>query len=141
MTMLAEKIVGLASFRSALRRFLAASEKLCRDEDVTPQQYQALLAICAWPSPPMTIKDLARELMLTHHGAVQLLDRLAANGLIERKTGAADRRRVELSLATDGKAKLNRLVHSHHRELLVREGELRHALDRLSIAAGPEEMR
>lgn len=138
MTPLADKVLGLAGFRSALRHFLAASEALCRDEAVTPQQYQALLAICAWPSPPMTIKDLAGELLLTHHAAVQLLDRLAGSGLILRRAGAADRRRVEISLDPDGEEKLKRLVHLHHRELLLHEAELRHALDRLRSAGEPD---
>jgi DNA-binding MarR family transcriptional regulator len=135
MTASADKIFGLAGFRSALRRFLAASEILCRDEGVTPQQYQALLAIGAWPSPPMTVKDLAGELLLTHHGAVQLLDRLVAAGLVQRRLAETDRRKVEISFSIAGETKLGILAEQHHQELLRRADALRDALDRVRSAS------
>lgn len=48
------------------------------------------------------IDDLARGLGLSHPGTVRLVDRLVADGLIERKTSAADRRAVELNLTRAG---------------------------------------
>ena len=77
----------LANFRHAMRRFLAASETISRDAGVTQQQYQAMLAIAAWPGGAMSVKDLSEELLLTHHAAVQLVDRLAKR--VDEKGGAA----------------------------------------------------
>ena len=54
-----EHYAGLAGFRSALRRFLAASEAISKAAGVTQQQYQALLAIKTWPFEAMTITDLS----------------------------------------------------------------------------------
>ena len=56
---------GLAGFRSAMRRFLAASEVVCREGGITPQQYQAMLAIKTRPNETMAIKDLAQQLLPT----------------------------------------------------------------------------
>ena len=71
---------GLAGFRYALRRFLAASETIAMGAGVTARQYQALLAIKAREEQGTAIKDLAEDLLLTHHAAVQLVNRLARGG-------------------------------------------------------------
>ncbi len=99
-----EQYRGLASFRYALRRFLAASEAISRDGGVTPQQYQALLAIKTTDDAVITIKELAEQLLLTHHAAVQLVDRLAKAGLAERGRSEEDRRSVLLRLTDVGEA-------------------------------------
>jgi DNA-binding MarR family transcriptional regulator len=46
----------------------------------------------------VTIHDLAERLCIQHHSAVELVDRLAEAGLVERRHDAADRRRVLLDL-------------------------------------------
>jgi DNA-binding MarR family transcriptional regulator len=54
------------------------------------------------PSVPRTMHGLARALNLTHSGAVRLVDRLAAAGLVERRPGS-DRRSLELALTPEGR--------------------------------------
>ena len=76
-----EQFAGLAGFRLALRRFVAASEAINREAGVTQQQYQAMLAIKTRTAQTMPIKELAEQLLLTHHAAVQLVNRLAKAGL------------------------------------------------------------
>src|ERR1700760_3030436 len=102
-----DRFRGLAGFRHALRRFLAASEAISKAGGVNKQQSKAMLAIAAWPESAMTMKDLAEELLLTHHAAVQLVDRLAKAGLARRTPSAVDRRSVELSLTPEGQALLD----------------------------------
>ena len=80
---------GLARFRYALRQFLAFSEAAAQAAGVTSQQYQALLVIKAHPGDGIMIRDLADQMLLQHHGAVQLIDRLVSAGLVERKTRRA----------------------------------------------------
>lgn len=99
MTLDHEHYEGLAGFRLALRRFLAASETISQRAGVTQQQYQAMLAIRTWPSAAMTMKDLAEQLLLTHHAAVQQVNRLAKAGLVERSPSRTDRRSVILKLS------------------------------------------
>ena len=127
----AEWYDALAGFRSSLRRFLAASETISKAAGVTQQQYQAMLAIAAWPDGAMSVKDLAEELLLTHHAAVQLMDRLAKAGLARRAPSSLDRRSVELTLTERGDALLEQLANEHLAEMLRREPALSSSLRRL----------
>lgn len=126
-----QSVQGLAEFRYALRQFLAASEAISRSAGVTQQQYQALLAIKTKPSDGMTMKDLAEQLQLTHHAAVQLVNRLATAELAQRTPSAGDRRSVLLNLTPTGTALIDRLAAEHLREMLRQEPKLSRALRRL----------
>jgi DNA-binding MarR family transcriptional regulator len=126
-----ERYVGLAGVRYALRRFLASSETISRQAGVTPQQYQALLAVRAWPGEAMAVKDLADQLLLTHQAAVQMLDRLARAGLAERKPSAEDRRSVIIRLTPKGETLLSDLAAQHLEAMLGQEPLLTESLQRL----------
>ena len=122
---------GLARFRHVLRQFLAFSEVATREEGITPQQYQAMLVIKTHPDSTVMIGDLAAEMLLQHHGAVQLIDRLVRAGLVERHRSDADHRVVLASLTEDGAQRLERLAANHSRELLKYEPLLAESLRRL----------
>jgi DNA-binding MarR family transcriptional regulator len=126
-----ERLEGLAGFRYALRRFLAASETISRQAGVTPQQYQALLAVKVWSGDAMAIKELAEQLLLTHQAAVQLVDRLARAGLAEREPSREDRRSVLIRLTPKGEATLDELAARHLEEMLGQEPLLTESLKRL----------
>jgi DNA-binding MarR family transcriptional regulator len=130
MTLDPQSLRGLAEFRVALRRFLAASEVISRGAGVTQQQYQALLVIKTWSAGAMTMKDLAEQLLLTHHAAVQLVNRLASAGLAERTPSSEDRRSVLLRLTPVGDSLVEELASEHLREMRRQEpllaGALRH---------------
>jgi DNA-binding MarR family transcriptional regulator len=131
-----EQYQSLAGFRYALREFVAASERISRAGGVTQQQYQALLAIKTWPGGAMSMKDLAEQLLLTHHAAVQLVDRLAKAGLAARTPSREDRRSVVLSLTTSGESLLDTLAVKHLAEVLRQEPLLARSLRRLRRMAG-----
>ncbi len=119
---------SLAGFRSALRRFLAGSESISREAGVTPQQYQAMLAIRTRPNATMAMKELAEQLLLTHHAAVQMIDRLSKAGLARREASTSDRRLVLLKLTTKGEALLDQLAERHLEVMLRHEPQLSAAL-------------
>ena len=119
---------GLAEFRLALRQFLAAAETISKKAGVTQQQYQTLLAVRSWPSETMTMKDLAEQLLLTHHAAVQLVDRLTKAGLAERTPSSADRRSVLLRLTPAGRSLVESLAAQHLQEVLRQEPQLSRSL-------------
>lgn len=98
---------------------------------MTPQQYQALLAINAHGPSKMAIKELAEHLLLTHHAAVQLVDRLAKAGLAVREPSAEDRRSVLLKLTDKGQALLEELAARHLDAMLGQEPLLSESLRRL----------
>jgi DNA-binding MarR family transcriptional regulator len=109
---------ALAEFRFEIRRFLNFSERLVRAAGIEPQQHQALLAIKGLPAHRVaTIGVLAERLLIQHHSAVELVNRLEAKGLLRRARGVADRREVVLTLSRRGEALLKQLTQPHHAEL------------------------
>lgn len=110
--------VRLASFRYALRRFLHFSESETARLGLTGQQYQAMLVVRSRAErTPVTINDLARELLIRHHSAVGLVDRLVTQRLLVRARVPDDRRKVRLRLTAAGERLLARLATVHRQKL------------------------
>ena len=108
----------LASFRHELRAFLRFSENAAAQEGLTSQHYQAMLILRGWPEgQPLSINDLAQQLLIKHNSAVGLVDRLANERLVVRQASAVDRRKVELRLSSRGRQVLARLAAMHRDEL------------------------
>lgn len=112
-----EDYEALAMFRHALRRFLAFSEAAAQEAGMTPQQHQALLAIRGSPNRSVSVGELAEQLLIRHHSAVELADRLAHAGLLRRQADTADRRRVRLLLTPRAEDLLTELSATHREEL------------------------
>jgi DNA-binding MarR family transcriptional regulator len=109
---------ALAEFRYRIRGFLHFSEVAARNEGLEPQQHQMLLAIRALQTTgEATIGKLAGQLMVRHHSAVGLIDRLAEHGLVERVRQDEDRRQVKVRLTAEGTDKLRHLSGIHRQEL------------------------
>jgi DNA-binding MarR family transcriptional regulator len=108
----------LARFRYELRKFLAFSEIEANRSGLTAQQYQALMAIRGFSiREPMSIGDLARYMLVRHHTAVELVDRMVKLKVISRSPDPSDRRRVLLELTNEGERRLRRLYQIHVQEL------------------------
>lgn len=111
---------ALAAFRHAVRRYLAFAENGARSVGLTSQQHQALLAIKAQTlTRPMTIGDLAAQLLIKHHSTVELVGRLEKAGFTRRSTDLEDRRRVLVSLTAAGEAVLAALSANNLQELRI----------------------
>jgi DNA-binding MarR family transcriptional regulator len=108
----------LAAFRRELRRFFAFSERVAQATGLPAQQYQALLAIKGWPGRDrVTVGELARELLVAHHSASELADRLAEKGLLVRLADERDRRRTLLALTAEAEGILSGMARTHLEEL------------------------
>ena len=108
----------LAAFRHALRGFLHFSETAAAAEGLTSQHYQAMLILRGWPNDePVSISDLAQQLLIKHNSAVGLVDRLVGRGLVVRDPSTVDRRKVELRLSPQGRRVLGDLAAMHRSEL------------------------
>jgi DNA-binding MarR family transcriptional regulator len=109
---------NLLAFRTSLRRFLHWSQTQARAAGLTPAQHQLLVAIKGHPGgQEPTIGELAGYLLLRHHSAVELVDRAAAAGLVERRGDAEDGRVTRVGLTADGEARLSKLAPAHLDEL------------------------
>jgi DNA-binding MarR family transcriptional regulator len=108
----------LAQFRYVLRTFAAFSESAARTAGLTPRHHQALLAIHGFPGRiPITIGALSERLLIRHHSAVGLIDRLVAKRLARRSRDPADARRVRVELEPRGRVLLARLARAHRDEI------------------------
>jgi DNA-binding MarR family transcriptional regulator len=122
----------LATFRHVLRRFLSFSEEAARGNGLTAQQHQAILAIKGHTGAgPMTVGELADHLLVRHHSAVELVDRLVRAELVNRIEASDDRRRVALVLTPKASAILAELSAIHLEELKQSRALLVQLLERL----------
>ena len=108
----------LAAFRFKLRQFLAFSEKAADSVGLTQQQYQALLVVRAHPGPGLlSISELAGHMLIKHHSAVGMVNRLEELGMVRREPDSEDRRKVGLRLTPTGLRVFDRLASIHRGEL------------------------
>jgi len=107
----------LARFRYALRRYLRFSEDAARRAGVSPTQYQLMLFVKSFRTDFPSIADLAERMQVSHHSAVELIDRSESAGLLARQKDPRDARRVRVRLTPKGARILGRLVSEHYGRL------------------------
>jgi DNA-binding MarR family transcriptional regulator len=113
-----DELKSLAEFRYELRRFLRVSENLCKAEGVTPLQYQLLLQTRSSAGRKWAlVGELAHRLQTSPHGAVALVSRAQAAGLVTRVTAESDRRQVQVHATALGKRLMRRIAAGHLHEL------------------------
>jgi len=106
---------ALSEFRYQMRRYEHFSENAVQAEGITPLQYLLLLHIKGFRDREWaTIGELAERLQAKQHGVVALVTRCEEAGLVERRSNAEDRRRVE--------AILTRLARVHRDQLRALQG-------------------
>lgn len=76
---------------------------------LTYPQYLVMLVL--WAEDGLSVSALGARLMLDSGTLTPLLKRLAAQGLLERRRGTEDERRVELHLSPAGRALRRRALH------------------------------
>jgi DNA-binding MarR family transcriptional regulator len=127
-----EDYEALAELRYLGRKFLRFSKDFLRAKPgLNPEQYEALLAIKAFPGKSLTISQLSERLQVKHHSAVNIVDRLVDRKLIRRRPGEHDRRERHLELTAKGEQLIDELAAAHYAELRTRSGEMIKALERL----------
>lgn len=108
----------LEEFRYQIRRFLSFSEAAARSFGIEPQQHQALLVLKGLSDDQLpTIGNIADRLLLKHHSAVGLIDRLQSLNLVTRNASPHDARQVLVRLTPKGERILHELSLAHRREL------------------------
>jgi DNA-binding MarR family transcriptional regulator len=113
-----EQYERLSSFRWKLRRFLRASEDICRDAGITMLHYQLMLHTQGFEGREWaSIGEIADRLQAQPHGVVALVTRCEQAGLVERRPSALDGRLVEVHLTAKGRRQLKRLAQLHREEL------------------------
>jgi DNA-binding MarR family transcriptional regulator len=119
---------------SAWRSFLRAHARVVREleHDLQSEQklaltdYDVLVQLAAADQHRLRMSDLADRLLLSRSGATRLIDRLVAEGLVERASCESDRRGQWAALTDAGYRRLRAAAPTHLR------GVATHFLDRLS---------
>lgn len=119
----------MGEFRHELRRFLATRARAARNAGIDPQQYQVLLVIKA-KGGSASVGDIADSMLLRHHSAVELLDRMARKKFVRRRRAQEDRRIVLVDILPRGEAILRSLYISNRDELSTIGRDLLHSLQR-----------
>lgn len=120
----ATEIERAATFRRALRRFLARTAEATGAVGLSPQRYDLLLilkaAVLRGEAP--TVGTLAAELHMRQTAVTELLKRAEADGLVRRSRSREDGRAVVVTLTPDGERRLLRAFRDLHedREELAR---------------------
>ncbi|MBB4351567.1 winged helix DNA-binding protein [Aliirhizobium cellulosilyticum] len=70
-------------------------------------------------------------MLMRAHGAIQLVDRLANAGLVERKPSQTDKRSILIELTPDGRCLLQDLARIHVKGLLENQALLVESLGKL----------
>ena len=124
---------AMAGFRYAVRKFLRFSKEfLAAEPNLTPEQYEALLALKAFSGEDgLRVGELSERLQVKHHTAVTLTDKLRARRLVTKQRGQRDRRHVYVKLTDAGAEFLARLAFVHHGEIRIRSLEMIAALNQI----------
>ncbi len=113
----------LLGFRTQLRHFDRWSKDQAAAAGLTQTQHQLLLAVRGHAGagrgggPGPTVGELADYLLVRHHSVVELVDRVAALGLVTRATDSDDHRVVHVVLTDQGQARIRALTAIHLDEL------------------------
>lgn len=105
------------------RAFLQAHARISRrldeelrvEHDLSLAEYDALLTIADAPDRRIRMRQLADRVLLSKSGVTRLIDRLVADGLVERDTCLSDARGAEAVLTEAGLARLRRASRTHLR--------------------------
>jgi|SRR5580692_5423174 DNA-binding MarR family transcriptional regulator len=109
---------ALAEFRYQIRQFLRFSDRAVEAAGLERQQYQLMLAMKGMPEGlHPRIREIAQQMQIQHHSAVELINRLEAGGYVRREKAVDDRREVLLVLTPKGEKVLAELALHHHEQL------------------------
>jgi len=119
---------------TAWRAFLRAHARVVRElerelqteEQLALTDYDVLVQLATAGKRRLRMSELADALLLSRSGATRLIDRLVAEGLVERVSCESDRRGQWAALTPVGHDRLRRASPTHLR------GVATHFLDRLS---------
>ena len=89
--------------------------ELIAEQGLSLAEYDALVQLAHAPGRALRMGDLAEQVVLSPSGMTRLVDRLAANGLVERRTCELDGRGLYAMLTDAGFERLRNAAPTHLR--------------------------
>ena len=90
-------------------------EDLRAEHDLSLAEYDALLNIAQAPGRRIRMRQLSDRVILSKSGVTRLIDRLVADGLVERSACLSDARGAEAVLTEAGLTRLRQASRTHLR--------------------------
>ena len=107
----------MAAWRAFLRAHDAVTRvletELERDQDLPLASYDVLVQLSETPGHALRMSELAGAVLLSRSGLTRLVDRLAREGLVERRSCPSDARGTLAVLTEAGQERLTRAAPSH----------------------------
>lgn len=118
-TLLAPRDARLEPWRAFLEAHARVTrrldEELRSEHDLSLAEYDTLLAIAWSPDRRLRMRTLADSILLSKSGVTRLIDRLVADGLVERSACVSDARGAEAVLTKAGLDRLRAASRTHLR--------------------------
>lgn len=115
-----------AFLRAHARVIRQLERELANEHDLALTDYDVLVQLSAAPDRQMRMSEMADGLLLSRSGVTRLVDRLVAEGLVQRVSCETDRRGQWAQLTDAGYERLRRASPTHLR------GISEHFVDRLA---------
>ncbi len=119
---IAEALRAYVKLLRAGKAVLARVEPQLAAHGLTPTQLGVLEAILH--KGPLTQRDLVRKVLTSAGNLTDVIDKLAARGLVSRQRSAADRRTVTVGLTPAGRSLIDALFPLHARDIAAAMGAL-----------------
>jgi DNA-binding MarR family transcriptional regulator len=104
-----------AFLQAHARLFRRLDEELRAEHGISLAEYDALLQIALSPDRHLRMSRLASQVLLSKSGVTRLVDRLVADGLVERTQCSTDARGAEAAITPAGLARLRAAAPTHLR--------------------------
>jgi DNA-binding MarR family transcriptional regulator len=99
--------------RAHARLLRRMDEELRADHGLSMAEYDALLQLADAPDRRLRMSTLADRVLLSRSGITRLVDRLEADGMVQRTTCTTDARGAEAALTTAGLDRLRAASRTH----------------------------
>ena len=124
---------------------MTLDSELKREHGVTWSEYDVLVRLARTPNRSLRMTELARRVMMSPSGLTRVVDRLAEEGLVDRRRDSDDARVVLARLTDEGRDKVRRAARTHLRGIRhhftgrLSEAQLRNVASALETITGPHE--
>jgi DNA-binding MarR family transcriptional regulator len=95
------------------RLFRRLDDELRQEHGLSLPEYEALMHIGRAPGRRLRMSQLAQQVLLSKSGVTRLIDRLVADGFVERSTCSSDARGAEAVITAAGLERLRAAADTH----------------------------
>jgi DNA-binding MarR family transcriptional regulator len=119
--------------------------ELRREHDLTWSEYDVLVRLARAPGRSLRMTELAQRVMMSPSGLTRAVDRLVAEGLVDRHRDPKDARAVFAYLTDEGRDRVRKAARTHFRGIRehfsgrLNRTQLRTVASALGTIAGPHE--